>query len=110
MIRIGVVGAGHWGPHLIRNFHNRQESIVVGVADLDDRRLHEISERYPEIRTTKDAREIVVSPDTDAVVVVTPTTTHFPLAKLALESRKHVLVEKPLASSSVHAEELWYLP
>ena len=59
-----------------------------------------------ETEARKDAREIVVSPDTDAVVVVTPTTTHFPLAKLALESRKHVLVEKPPAMRGEEMEEL----
>ena len=106
MIRIAVVGAGHWGPHLIRNFHNQQESTVVCVADLDPLRLQEISARYPEMRTTRIPEEAVQAANVDAVVVATPTTTHHPLAKLALESGKHVLVEKPLASSAAQGQEL----
>ena len=45
-------------------------------------------------------------PDVTAVVLATPVATHYPLAKAALESGKHVLVEKPLATTTAHAEEL----
>jgi predicted dehydrogenase len=106
MIRVAVVGAGHWGPHLIRNFHNHQESIVSWVADLDTERLQEISARYPEISTTQLTHEAIQAPDVDAVIVATPTTTHYALAKLAIQSGKHVLIEKPLASSSAQGQEL----
>jgi predicted dehydrogenase len=106
MIRVAVIGAGHWGPHLIRNFHNHQESIVTWASDLDALRLQEISARYPDVRTTGVAQEAIEATDVDAVVVATPTSTHYPLAKAALQSGKHVLVEKPLASSSAEGEEL----
>ena len=102
MIRIGVVGVGHWGPHLLRNFHNHEDSIVTWVADKDAVRLHELAARYPEVKMTESSDVVIQAPDVDAVVVATPTTTHFHLAKLALESGKHVLVEKPLAASSEH--------
>jgi predicted dehydrogenase len=106
MIRVAVLGAGHWGPHLIRNFHNHQESIVTWVADIDPVRLSEIASRYPEVRTTTLPDEAVRASDVDAIVVATPTITHFPLARDALQLGKHVLVEKPLASSSVQGQEL----
>jgi predicted dehydrogenase len=106
MIRVCVVGAGHWGPHLIRNFHNGHESVVAAVSDLDPARLSEIGARYPEIRMTTDANDAITGSEVDAVVVATPTRTHYPIAKLALEAGKNVLVEKPLASSVSFGEEL----
>src|SRR5579864_7996131 len=106
MIRVAVIGAGHWGPHLVRNFHNHQDSKVVAVADLDEIRLKEIAVRYPDIRTTENAEYAIGSDEVDAVVIASPTSTHYPLARLALESGKHVLVEKPLSTSSEHGRVL----
>lgn len=106
MIRVAVIGAGNWGPHLIRNFHNQQDSVVTWVADLDPVRLHEISARYPDVHTTVDAQEAIGAPNVDAVIVATPTTTHYQLAKFALERDKHVLIEKPLARTSEQGQEL----
>ena len=106
MIRIAVIGAGHWGPHLIRNFHNHEESIVTWVSDLDAVRLREISTRYPEVQATRSAEEAIGAQNVDAVVVATPTSTHHPLGKRALEAGKHVLIEKPLASSAAEGMDL----
>src|SRR5262245_55512201 len=55
MLRIAVLGAGHWGPNLIRNFHNHQTSEVAWVVDRDEGRLALTQSRYPEIRMTADA-------------------------------------------------------
>jgi predicted dehydrogenase len=105
LIRVGVIGAGHWGPNLIRNFHNGRTSEVLIVADVNQPRLAEVESRYPGVRITTDAQEVVNS-DVDAVVVATPTSTHFELSKAVLENGKHVLVEKPMATSAPEAEEL----
>jgi predicted dehydrogenase len=102
MIRVAVVGVGHWGPHLLRNFHNHEDSVVTWLSDKDPVRLRELSARYPDVKMTESSDVVITAPDVDAVVVATPTTTHFSLAKLALESGKHVLVEKPLAASAEH--------
>jgi predicted dehydrogenase len=106
MLRIAVLGAGHWGPNLIRNFHNHQASDVVWVVDRDESRLALTRSRYPEIRVTPDAGPVLADPDVDAVVVATPTTTHYALAAAALRAGKHVLVEKPIATRVEEAEEL----
>lgn len=99
MIRVAVLGAGEWGPNLIRNFHNKQTSEVVWIIDPDAARLDEVHVRFPDVQIAKDPDQALRDPSVHAVVVATPTSTHYVLAKEALERRKHVLVEKPLATN-----------
>src|SRR5262245_7006762 len=106
MLKIAVIGAGAWGPNLIRNFHNLQQSEVLWVADRDTRRLEHVQRRFPTIAVGADPAEALQDPRVDAVVIATPTTTHYALVKAALESRKHVLVEKPITDNVAQAEEL----
>jgi predicted dehydrogenase len=106
MIEIAVLGAGHWGPHLIRNFDTRQRSRVTWVVDRDETRLDEVRSRFPDVKVTDDASVAISDDLVDAVVVATPTTTHYNLAKEAIARRKHVLVEKPIATSSREAQDL----
>jgi len=106
MIRLAVVGVGHWGPNLVRNFHNRPASEVVWVADRAEKRLDEIRKRFPDIRLSVDAEPALADPTVDAVVIATPTGTHHVVAKRALELGKHVLVEKPLAHTVEAGREL----
>jgi predicted dehydrogenase len=106
MLKIAVLGAGHWGPNLIRNFHNHQASDVAWVVDRDESRLALTKSRYPEIQVTPDPGRPLADPEVDAVVIATPTTTHYALASAALRAGKHVLVEKPIATRVEEAEEL----
>lgn len=100
MIGIGVIGFGYWGPNLVRNFTHLDETRVPVICDRDDSRLAEARKRFPDARTTKDAAELIGDRAVDAVVVATPVSSHFDLAMAALKAGKHVLVEKPLASSA----------
>ena len=106
MIRVAVVGAGHWGPNLLRNFQNPPASSVLWVADRDERRLEQVRARYPEVQVTQDAAAAIGDDRVDAVVIATPTTTHYALVKAALESGKHVLVEKPITTDVQEGEDL----
>jgi predicted dehydrogenase len=106
VIRVAVIGAGHWGPNLIRNFHNRERSEVVWVVDPDAARVALVRARFAEVKTAPDPGPALADPDVDAVVVATPASTHHALAKAALERGKHVLVEKPIATDARHGEEL----
>lgn len=109
MIRVAIVGAGHWGPNLINNFHTSERSEVAWVVDRDEERLRIVGHRFPNMRTTGNVDDALDDPGVDAVVVATPTRTHFELARRALEAGKHVLVEKPLTDaveSSVRLCEL----
>jgi predicted dehydrogenase len=106
VIGVAVLGAGHWGPHLIRNFDNRQRSSVAWVIDRDASRLEEVRSRFPDVKIAEEPSEALDDDAVDAVVVATPTTTHYELAKEALRLGKHVMVEKPLARSSREAQDL----
>jgi len=106
MIRVAVIGAGHWGPNLIRNFHNRDRSEVLWVVDREPLRLAQVRSRFPDVELGTDAEAAIADPRIDAVVIATPTSTHYRLARLALEHDKHVLVEKPIAANAHEAEEL----
>ena len=106
MTRVAVIGAGQWGPNLIRNFHDDRASQVSWVVDTDETRLSQVRGRFPEVRTTKDASEALADASLDAVVIATPTVTHYTLVKAALEHDKDVLVEKPLAVDSMEGADL----
>lgn len=106
MIKVGVVGYGYWGPNLVRNFMAQDCSEVAVVSDLDAGRLVRVSALYPTVRVTTDFRDLVNDPSVDAVIVATPVRTHFDIAMAALKAGKHVLVEKPIASTADQAQQL----
>ena len=106
MINIGVVGYGYWGPNLVRNFMSTGISEVVVVCDLNLQRLARFASEFPRVRITNSLTDLLNDISVDAVVVSTPLNTHFEIAMAALNAGKHVLIEKPIASSAVHAEQL----
>lgn len=105
-MNIAVIGVGYWGPNLVRNFFNNKRIEKVFCCDPDKSRLNYIRKQFPTVEITSDYREINNNPAIDAVVLSTPVSTHFSLAKEALEHNKHVFVEKPLTSNSKDAEIL----
>jgi predicted dehydrogenase len=105
-VRLGVIGCGYWAPNLIRNFLKVRECSVVAVADVDPAKLEGIKRVYPHLATTVRPDEVLWQPDIDAVAVATPISTHYTLARAALEQGKHVLIEKPMAETSAQAAEL----
>jgi len=105
-VRVAVIGAGHWGPNLIRNFESPPGSTVKVVVDQNTERLRQLRGRFPGLAVSADAGAAFGDPTIDAVVIATPTGTHHALAKAALEAGKHVLVEKPITTDSREAEEL----
>ncbi len=100
MINVGVIGYGYWGPNLVRNFGQVDECGVKTVCDLQAVRLHSLRKQYPAIGTTQDYSDILGDPEIDAVAIATPVSTHFQFATAALLAGKHVLIEKPMASSA----------
>lgn len=106
MVRVAVVGAGYWGPNLIRNFVQLDRAFIKVVCDLDKEKLKKIKSLYPAIETTTDYDGLLKREDIDAVAVATSPSTHYSLVKKALDAGKHVLVEKPFTLESRHGEEL----
>jgi predicted dehydrogenase len=106
MIKVGIIGYGHWGPNLVRAFHTAAGSKVVVVADARPERQAALLEKYPDIEVCEEGLALIQRPDVDAVVIATPTYTHYNLAKLAIENGKHLLVEKPLTNVASEANDL----
>lgn len=106
MIGIGVIGYGYWGPNLVRNFAEAPCSRVMAVSDLHPKRLVAAQARYPAIKTTTDYQDLLKDPHIDAIAIATPVSTHFELAMQSLKAGKHILVEKPLTTTSEQALQL----
>ena len=105
-IKVGVVGLGYPGPNLVRNLYELPDAEVTVVCDQRLEAFERIANRYPSIRSATTFEQLIDDPELDAVAIATPVSSHYELAKQALEAGKHVFVEKPLASSSEEAVEL----
>ncbi len=107
MTTINFIGLGHWGPNLVRAFLNSQRALVGMVCDLSEARLETVRRNISgSIQCAQDPQAAATDPAADAIVIATPTETHYSLSKAALLAGKHVLVEKPLAARLDQAQDL----
>jgi len=106
MLKLGVIGYGYWGPNIVRNFSIQPDCQVVAICDKNPKAAAQVLSRHPSTRVASDPADLMRSPDIDAMAIVTPVSTHYDLAKKALENGKHVFVEKPFTTTSAQAEEL----
>lgn len=106
MLRVGIIGYGYWGPNMVRNFTDNPKTAVRSVCDLRRERLDQAAGRYVGVKTTTSVGDVLDDPDVDAVVIVTPVSTHFDFAMRALQAGKHVLVTKPLTADADQARRL----
>ena len=105
-MKVAVIGAGYWGPNLIRNFLMLDEIEAVVACDLDEGRLAKMRKMFYGIETSTDHNEVIARDDIDIVVISTPVSTHHEIAKKALVAGKHCFIEKPMTASVAEAEEL----
>lgn len=103
---VAVVGAGYWGPNLVRNFLASEDWDLVAVCDLDVGKARKLVHDLPFVTITDSLTEVLAMSDVDAVAIATPAGTHHGLALAALRAGKHVLVEKPLADSSERGRQM----
>jgi predicted dehydrogenase len=106
MLKLGVIGYGYWGPNIVRNFASQPDCRVAAIYDKSPAAVARALSRHPAVSAASDLDEITGSPEIDAVAIVTPVSTHYDLAKKALENGKHVFVEKPFTATSAQAEAL----
>ncbi|GAB4336200.1 MAG: Gfo/Idh/MocA family oxidoreductase [Candidatus Abyssubacteria bacterium] len=106
MLKVGIVGAGDWGRNLVRVFHQIKDVKLAWCCDADPKRCEAVAQNFPGVTLTGRYEDLVEDPDVAAVVVASSAITHYPFAKAALESGKHVYVEKPLALNPSHADEM----
>ncbi|HEY9314827.1 Gfo/Idh/MocA family oxidoreductase [Williamsia sp.] len=100
---VAVVGAGYWGPNLVRNFRGSPDWDLVAVCDLNEQRAQAVVGSRSTVEVETSYERLLERYDIDAIAIATPAQTHAPLALAALAAGKHVLVEKPLAPSVVDA-------
>lgn len=105
-LRVAVVGAGYWGPNLVRNFRGSDAWSLAAVCDRDVDRATRVVGDAPGVEVVASVEELLRRDDVDAVAVATPAGTHHPIGMAALEAGKHVLLEKPLASSADDGRDL----
>jgi predicted dehydrogenase len=101
---IGLIGCGFWGPNFARIATECNK--LKWAADLDSAQLQKIKDKFPELKTTSDFNEILADSEVNAVIIATPANTHYTIAKAALSAGKHVLVEKPITTTTKDCEEL----
>jgi len=106
MVKLAVIGAGYWGPNLIRNFYGINRDSIRFVCDQDTAALGKLRSSFQGVEFVSDYNLVLNSSEVDAVVIATQPASHFDLSKEALEKGKHVFVEKPLALHANEAEEL----
>jgi predicted dehydrogenase len=106
LVNVAIVGCGHWGPNYVRNFNEIPISNVLWCCDTDTQKLENIKQKFPEVDVTTRYDDILEYTRVDAVVIATPVSTHYEIAKACLQAGKHVLVEKPMTTSTEQAEHL----
>lgn len=103
-LRVGVVGCGYWGSKHVRVLHEIPSVAAVVGVDPRRERLTALQRSFPRLRVHPELAPALA--EVDAVVVATPPTTHWSIARAALAAGKHVLVEKPLTTSPDQARDL----
>ncbi|MDD5433934.1 MAG: Gfo/Idh/MocA family oxidoreductase, partial [Nitrospira sp.] len=106
MLNVGVIGYGYWGPNIVRNFNGIEGSRVQLICDGNPNAITRAKKAHPHIDTTGNWQDVISSPEIYIIAVITPVSTHFELAKKALENGKHIFIEKPFTATVAQAEEL----
>jgi len=106
MINVAQIGVGYWGPNLLRNLVANKDCNVRLVVDLAEERRDYVTSLYPKISVSEKVQSIEEDPSIKAVIIATPSRTHYDLAVRMINAGKHVLVEKPLATNISEIEKL----
>src|SRR6266571_1978975 len=101
---VAVVGVGYWGRNLVRNFH--ELGALAVLCDAEQSVEESCQAKYANVRFCRDYSSVLSDPSVMAVALATPATTHYEMAKAALDAGKDVLVEKPLAIDVKQGEDL----
>ena len=94
MKKLGLIGCGYWGPNIVRNIQKVKHASLDFIVDTNPEALNKL----PVVTSLYDNLETALGrhSDVDGIIIATPISTHFELAKKALEAGKHVLIQKPM--------------
>lgn len=102
-VRCGVVGVGQLGQHHVRIYRELPGADLVGIFDIDEGRMGEIA-RVHATRAYRSLESLV--DDVDALSVAVPTSSHFEVGQKIMDRGRHVLIEKPIASTVEEGQKL----
>lgn len=105
-LKIGLLGCGYWGLNYIRVFSELPKTAMLVACDVEPQRLERVQERFPRVELRCDPAAVIGDPRLDAIVVATPSSSHFHLVSQCLLHNKHVLVEKPMVMAVPEGEAL----
>ncbi|HEV8370410.1 MAG TPA: Gfo/Idh/MocA family oxidoreductase [Pyrinomonadaceae bacterium] len=105
-IVIAQLGCGYWGPNVLRNFSAQPGCLVKFVVEINPERQAYVRMNFPRSEVVSSVDTVLNDSEVAAVVIATPASSHYELAKQVLQSNKHAFVEKPLATSTAQADEL----
>jgi predicted dehydrogenase len=103
---VAVIGYGYWGPNILRNYLELPSAHVKWLCDTRPEAGAKATSRFPTVRFTTSYDEVLADPEVEAVLIVTPISTHHTLSMMALKAGKHVFVEKPMATSVAECDEM----
>lgn len=106
LINIGIIGYRGFGAFCTGAFHASGAGRVVTYAGRDEQAMADTAREHGVARTYTDWRALVADPEVELVHIVTPPELHAAMAVAALQSGKHVLVEKPLATTAEDAQAI----
>jgi len=109
MINIAQIGIGYWGPNLLRNLIKNSHCKIMKIIEIDPIRIKFVSDNFPNIKISTNLDDVLNDTNIDAVVISTPAKTHFNIAIKCLRANKHILVEKPIATTVKEAIKLFSL-
>ncbi|WP_442598944.1 Gfo/Idh/MocA family protein [Neobacillus sp. D3-1R] len=105
-IRVGIIGCGSIATHRHLPEYARNEHVeIVAVCDIVESRVNEVAAKY-QAKAYIDFNDLIADSNVDAVSVCTPNYLHAPVSIAALNAGKHVLCEKPMATSREEAEKM----
>ena len=105
-VGVAVLGCGYWGINYVRVFNQLPGARLVVACDQREERLREVQKQFPAVEVSRDMHEVLAREDVDAVVVCTPATAHFEVTSACIKAGKHILVEKPIATTVADSDEL----
>ena len=105
-LKVGLLGYGHWGPNLANCTNATAGAELHTICDVEEANLARAKERHPSVRLSRDLNDMLADTDLDAILVSSPTASHYEHGRQVLEAGKHVFIEKPVATRASEGDEL----
>src|SRR5690606_24018587 len=105
-VRFGLIGYGLFGVHHAAAIAKTPGAQLAAIAVKSDASQAAARTAHPDCHVCGDWRALLARGDVDVIDVVVPNRLHYEIGRAALESGKHVLMEKPLAIERAHCNEL----